>query len=506
MSDGVSKHLFLLYGVIISCAILFVTFPAYADEAVFETAILDVAAGHVSIYAAHDIDGTLIYTTRLYVSDLNDTVRLPLDDFARLHSDTVLSFRINPDVSTAILQMHSPYIHAKPAAITTMDGIKSGNQTIPIVINGTIGDVPKAPAILASAMYSGDDRTLKIQLTDKIELPQTVLPKMIIRDDYCGVVRLDESSFRYDDNKNILEFKIGDAYHDTMRIMVNPYLYAEFGTFVVSPVGLRSAEDSVPLDTSNMPSTPKPTLKPLGLQPGAQCEFTYTIGDPSVVLESGDYNHDALETLVQDAIDAVHKGLDSWAQLNPGISFSYITTGTPSIAVDWIEHNPDHVGLGCLDCLLYGATILVALEAPDCHGDMVAYDQRALIHTVAHEFGHNLGLEHHPSNGHLMWTPADDAQVPYDDLGYVIPELDDGSVVGAEEMLAEYDKLDLELSEYKRELAQLDRQIRDAESQDRYGHANSLIYSYNGVVQRYNTIVNQMNQIADDINCLLDVS
>lgn len=89
-------------------------------------------------------------------------------------------------------------------------------------------------------------------------------------------------------------------------------------------------------------------------------------------------------------------------------------------------------GQACIDCLY---TSTVESIAQGCTGVLGGPNQGAMIflkagmsdnntlrNTVAHEFGHNLGLGHSCSTDIVMGVGARDVQIPYIDLGYDIPE------------------------------------------------------------------------------------
>ena len=131
-----------------------------------------------------------------------------------------------------------------------------------------------------------------------------------------------------------------------------------------------------------------------------------------------------------DQLNIVHVGLKEWSKLNPGLEMQYIKNGTANININFTEI--DDAGQACTNCIYTLATKYVnqpcskRLEPPN-EGALIILNYKlsgnSLQNTIIHEFGHNLGLCHHPSKDNVMSnTGLNDAQYPYDDLGYNIPE------------------------------------------------------------------------------------
>jgi len=202
--------------------------------------------------------------------------------------------------------------------------------------------------------------------------------------------------------------------------------------------------------------------------------------------------------------DSVNDGLNLWSKKNPKLVFEEITTGKPDIEISWIEHTGTHAGMGCIDCLRYGATIELVLGQLDCNGEFIQYDMDMIKNTVAHEFGHNLGLEHHIDENHLMWS-KDDPQIPYDTLDYNIPNRITGSFLGYKELLDKHELLSEELEELHKELDLLTAKFEQFPSQTRtQGEYQRALLAYNELslaTDNYNSKIEQSDQLVEELNC-----
>ena len=204
--------------------------------------------------------------------------------------------------------------------------------------------------------------------------------------------------------------------------------------------------------------------------------------------------------------EAVYDGFNAWSQLNPKLVFSEISVGDPDIRISWIDFRGTHVGTGCLNCLHDGATIEVVLEQRDCNGKLVQYDKDMITFTVAHEFGHNLGLEHNADENHLMWS-TDHPQISYDALGYNIPKLPSGNIVGYKELNDKYNLLGEYLNVSGKELDLLETEYsqipEEVSSDEEYQRAVQMYDKINTKVDDFNNMIELQNQYVEMMNCLL---
>lgn len=205
----------------------------------------------------------------------------------------------------------------------------------------------------------------------------------------------------------------------------------------------------------------------------------------------------------------VNDGLNFWSKKNPELVFEEISSGKPDIAISWLEFTGTHSGFGCVDCLRYGATIEVVLEELDCNGGFVQYDKGTITNIVAHEFGHNLGLEHNVDENHLMWSDID-PQIPYDTLSYNIPDRVPEYFLGYKELKDKHDLLSKEIEEQGKEHDLLTSKYNQFPEQTRsegeYQRAMQAYNELNLLTEDMNRKVDQANQLVEVLNCYPNTS
>jgi len=200
----------------------------------------------------------------------------------------------------------------------------------------------------------------------------------------------------------------------------------------------------------------------------------------------------------------VYDGLSMWSKKNPELVFQEITSGKPDIQISWIEYQGKHSGMGCIDCLDVGATIEVVLEELDCNGKPVQYDKGTITNIVAHEFGHNLGLEHHRSENLLMWSDID-PKIPYDDLGYNIPNRVQEYFLGYKELQDKYELLQKEIEKLGKEhdtlSAKYDQFPEVTRTNAEYQYALQTYNELTAALNKYNDKKEESNQLVEVMNC-----
>ena len=200
---------------------------------------------------------------------------------------------------------------------------------------------------------------------------------------------------------------------------------------------------------------------------------------------------------------AVRDGFEAWAEINPGVLFGE-TDENPVVTIRWLEPSGDYHGLACVGCVGDGAYIEVALYWIDCRGDPVAYGPGLIRNIIAHEFGHNLGLDHTDDEDHLM-AGEDPLPGPFDDLGYAIPERLPEWLAGAEELDARLESAESDLERLKADYDEL--RVDIIEFQDRHAVAvrgNTVYFSSDRFVDQHRDMIDRLNAIADEHDTRLD--
>ena len=236
--------------------------------------------------------------------------------------------------------------------------------------------------------------------------------------------------------------------------------------------------------------------------------------------------------------DAVQYGFDAWSKLNPNMYFEEVDSN-PTITIRWTEFTWEHVGFACLDCIGDDAYIAVVTHKPDCRGDPVVFGMEMMRNTVAHEFGHNIGLEHHRDETHLMYGTKD-VQHPYETLGYAIPKLLDEYLVGERLLESEHLRLEGIIQNMEDELAGLEHNLTNMKDEldalrttldnhrkthassisdntayfDNYADLNRAKYmvseykilrdKYNMVWDNYETLYNEYSDTHDEYSLVID--
>ena len=130
---------------------------------------------------------------------------------------------------------------------------------------------------------------------------------------------------------------------------------------------------------------------------------------------------------------AIQACFDAWTELNPGLVFAEVEDD-PLIWISWEEYHPGHIGRACVDCLSGGASMGTILYGYNCRSERIYYMPNNIRSTIAHEFCHVLGLEHHADPEHLVYG-SDYVVDPFPTLGYTVPEQLPEGFIGEQEML-----------------------------------------------------------------------
>ena len=447
------------------CAILGgAAVPAYAlDGGFVESAAYQADTGELIITFREPINQFSIYVSRVSVQDVSGTASMSVSEFIRVDGGgQSVVFEPAPPNRNLLAVMEEPTLNLEPGAFErSADGTKNGAETAPLTVIGDIIMVPDSEVLardlVVRAEYDGDANNLVLYFEKEIDPLVIHVTRITILHNGCDGISLSAQEFaQVDADRRSMAFELDPDNRLVLYGMINPWVHLEQGAFVVEKGRAASGAGDVALSIDGSP--PASVDPQSGSTIGrATCNLTYMVEPPSSILDASDYGAAFVAEHTGTVLAAVRDGLHAWSEINPGISFREIRFGTPDIMIRWIDYDGDHLGVACLDCLRTGAFIEAVLEEPDCRGDPVAYDHGTIRNIVAHEFGHNLGLEHHADRGHLMYPKlspysaalAEDAlepseygiQIPYDTLGYKIPELLPSHLVGERDLLDVYNGL-----------------------------------------------------------------
>ena len=258
---------------------------------------------------------------------------------------------------------------------------------------------PSKTSFISQASYDYDTNQLILNLTEKFNPFQVDMTRISIEDEPCAITLTWQEYDAHAPDRLAIIIKPNDLHRETLAKMNQPAVRAFEGAFV-------SPDDGKDLGWAGA------WLEVTGDAPGDRtpCAITYGFNDPLLRVYAVNYTQ---------MLQAVRDGFDVWSDLNPHLSFVQVEDN-PLIRVNWIEYTPDHIGLACLDCLIYGASMDVSLYDYNCRGERIHREPDYVRNIIAHELGHILGLEHHGNKTHLMYGP-EHIQDPYQALGYYHP-------------------------------------------------------------------------------------
>lgn len=436
---------------------------AYAlDGGFVESAVYEAETGELTINFREPINQFSIYVSRVSVQDVSGIASMSVSEFIRVDGDGhSVVFEPAPSNRNLLAVMEDPTLHLEPGAFErAADGTRSEAEEAPLTVTGDILLEPDpeglARDLVVRAEYDGGANNLVLYFGKEIDPLAISVSRIAILHNGCDGISLSAQELAWvDDDGRSVVFELDPDNRQTLYRMIDPWVHLRQGAFVVDTGRAASGSDDVQLSIDGSPPAP---LDPQsrGIIGGATCGLTYMVEPPSSILDVSDYGAAFVAEHTRTVLAAVRDGLHAWSEFNPGISFREIRFGTPDIMIRWIDYDGDHLGVACLGCLGTGAFIEAVLEEPDCRGDPVAYDHGTIRNIVTHEFGHNLGLEHHADRGHLMYpklspssaAPAEDdldpseygIQIPYDTLGYEIPGLLPSYLAGERDLLDRYNE------------------------------------------------------------------
>ena len=357
---------------------------------------------------------------------------------------------------------------------------------------------PIEDTFISQASYDHDTNRLILNLTQKFNPFLVDMTKISIEDEPCAITLTWQEYDAHAPDRLAIIIKPNDLHRETLAKMDQPAVRAFEGAFV-------SPDDGKDLGWAGA------WLEVTGDAPGDRtpCAITYGFNDPLLRVYAVNYT---------EMLQAVRDGFNVWSDLNPHLSFVQVEQN-PLIRVNWIEYTPDHIGLACLDCLIYGASMDVSLYDYNCRGERIHREPDYVRNIIAHELGHILGLEHHGNKTHLMYGP-EHIQDPYQTLGYAIPDrLLPERFIGERAMWGQLTEFNLTLAQIESDLDELGAAIdrfRDRNAsridgdtvyfntQSEVNQYSRMINKYNGLVEEHNALLNEYIGVAGEINCMYE--
>lgn len=369
----------------------------------------------------------------------------------------------------------SEHIHTNLTLPTT--DIGSITQTAHVT---KVVDTYTGPTRVSDVSYNWDDNVLVISFTTPIG-PLVSLSYINIIDDDCATGfgheqyrgrTLDHMSVRIEPN---------DVQRLSLASMFQPHAYIHEGAF----------HDA----SGNVLESTEIAMTTTGTPPGGDNPCVITYGSNEQLLDA--YAHDYAQTL-----QAVHDGFKAWSDLNPDLEFVWVEHN-PLIWINWAEYQSEYVGLACIWCLGYEASMDVILYGYDCEGKRIYHSPNSVRNTVAHEVGHILGLEHHVDQTHLMHG-TDYISDPFQTIGYVVPDLLPEGFIGQPELVSRHDALGHMLNSTSDRIDQLKASIERYASQFGDLRGNTLYFDTNSQVRQYDRMVNEYDDLIDEYNDMVD--
>jgi len=214
--------------------------------------------------------------------------------------------------------------------------------------------------------------------------------------------------------------------------------------------------------------------------------------------------------------NSISDAVQQWTDKNPDMTIQLVESNG-DVQIEWKKVIfAGHTGL------MEGSIMDVELGSLDCNNNWNQYSMFSISDTISHELGHYLKLGHSIDPTHLMYGDDEFTQIPFDNLGYNIPDnhLDFQSWIGYDVIENEYNdlnrdyiKLDREYIKLDRDYIKLDREysqypeiisseLQYQKAMQLYNQLSQLSIEMNVLADEMNVLVDEMNVLADEMNCL----
>ena len=337
-----------------------------------------------------------------------------------------------------------------------------------------------------SAVYERDSNTLVLNFTGQFNKFTVSMAEISVADGSCAFTMTWQEYNAPALNSTSIIIRPNEGHQETLSNMYEPTIRVGAGAF-------ETLKDGTPLAPTSLP------LVMVGAEPTnpGPCVITY------------DFNNSLLDVYAvnqTEMLQAIHDGFNVWAELNSELEFAWVDGPNPLIWINLDEYRHSHVGQACLDCLTNGAEMDITLYRYNCRDERVHHTPEYMQFVVAHEFGHIIGLGHHPNSTHLMYAFDDEYTVdPFPTLGYTIPEIQpEWRFIGERELVEKLHSVNATRNEAIDDYGR----FADLHGDRRSGVIHFDAQNIDQAQRLYDEITNltdQFTMIANELNCMRDI-